>query len=149
MPDHYKLEETIYKERLVLAPWWCRVGAYGVDMLLVGLMAWDFNTRWLDALHLGFLLHTHAFLRYILLYTFLHLCYEGICMGCFWASVGKLVFHLRVVSLKSLDRPTFSERLKRFALKELALLCPFFYLSMDKFQRTFHDRGAKTLIIMR
>ncbi|WP_233709666.1 RDD family protein [Helicobacter salomonis] len=146
--EPYKLEEILYKERLVLPPWWCRVGAYGVDMLLVSLLAWDFNTRWLDVLHVGFILKTHALLRYVLLYVSLHIFYEGLCMGGFGVSIGKIVFHLRVVSLKSLDNPTWIERLKRCAFKEMALLCPFIYLSKDKFQRVFHDRYAKTLVIM-
>ncbi len=119
-----------------------------MDMLLVGLVAWDFNTRWLDALNLGFVLKAHMVLRYVLLYAFLHVLYECLSMGGFGVSIGKIVFHLRVVSLKSLDNPIWTERLKRCALKELALLCPFVYLARDKFQRVFHDHHAKTLVIM-
>ncbi|WP_235852889.1 MULTISPECIES: RDD family protein [Helicobacter] len=146
--ESYKLEEVLYKERLVLPPWWCRVGAYGVDVLLVGLVAWDFNTHWLDTLGLGFVLHAHGILRYFLLYTLLHLLYEHLGMGGFGVSVGKIVFHLRVVSLKTLDNPPWTQRLKRCALKELALLCPLIYLARDRFQRVFHDRHAQTLVIM-
>ncbi|BCZ19227.1 hypothetical protein NHP190012_08690 [Helicobacter sp. NHP19-012] len=134
-----KLEEKIYKERLVIAPFWWRVGAYLVDLLFICFLAWD--------LHPYVPLHW-AFLRFLCAFVAAHVVYESLSMLGFASSLGKLVFHLRVLDFKSLDKPLFAARLKRYLLKELLLFYPLGYFFRDKFGRTFYDRHAQTFIIV-
>ncbi|WP_104690542.1 RDD family protein [Helicobacter heilmannii] len=134
-----KLEEKIYKERLVIAPFWWRVGAYLVDLLFICFLAWD--------LHNHLPLHA-AFLRFLCALVAVHVLYEFLSMLGFSSSVGKLVFHLRVLDFKSLDKPPLLARLKRCALKEILLFFPLGYCFKDKFGRTFHDKHAQTFVIV-
>ncbi|GLH58108.1 hypothetical protein NHP214376_08970 [Helicobacter ailurogastricus] len=134
-----KLEERLYKERLVTAPFLWRVGAYLVDLLFICFLAWD--------LHPHLPLHS-GFLRLLCAFVVAHLVYEFSSMLGFASSVGKLVFHLRVLDFKSLDKPPLLARLKRCVLKELLLFFPLAYYFRDKFGRTFYDKHAQTLIIV-
>ncbi|BCD69679.1 RDD family protein [Helicobacter suis] len=134
-----KLEERLYKERLVIAPFSWRVGAYGVDLVWVSFLSWD--------LHPYLPLHP-IFLRFLCAFFGLHILYESLLMGFLGNSIGKLVFHLRILDVSSLDKPPFLARMKRCLYKEALLFFPLAYCFKDKFGRTFHDRHAKTLVIV-
>lgn len=146
--DEQKIEEVLYKEHLVVAPYLWRVGACLVDMVWVGFLAWDFNMRWLYAIHLGRILESYLVLRFLALCVILHGLYEVVFMGFLGVTIGKLVFHLRVIAFKTLDKPVLTERLKRCFFKEVMFFFPPAYFFKDKFKRAFHDKYARTLVIV-
>lgn len=144
-----KIEELLYREGLVVAPLFYRLGSFFVDFIFVVLLGFcvcfltsDFNS-------------VEAQIFFIQKVFFSICCfsliYEIFFVYFYGSSLGKMLFKLRVVSLKTLDTPIFKDALRRSWLKtfeESIGWILFIFVFDNKFFRSLHDRFSKTIVIV-
>lgn len=70
----------------------------------------------------------------------------------FGGTVGKLLFGLRVLDEKTLQKPSISQCMKRFFMFPLSVLCLFIgviWSVFDKKSRTWHDIVSGTVVVVK
>lgn len=145
-----KIQSLLEREGLELASLKARFLAYVLDYFLVSFLflflVWDF----VAGVQGDIAESTQIFLQFSPLYILCNLSYEVIFIHFYGATLGKILFKVRVVSVDYVDNPSFLISLVRAILKLIG--SNFFYITYifafdDAFKRTLHDRLTKTIVI--
>lgn len=146
-----KIEEILYRENLKIPPISQRIWAFGIDIILVVLLTWGVYINLLSASSGDIVSKIYSIQKLILTYFLLGFFYEVVMIRFFNASIGKMIFGHRIISLQTLDIPLFKTILQRSALKILEEIFGFvlFIFAIDNsFHRGIHDRFSKTIVIL-
>ncbi len=145
-----KIQSLLEREDLELASLKARFLAYVLDYFLVSFLflflIWDF----VASVQGDIAKSTQIFLQFSPLYILCNLSYEVIFIHFYGATLGKILFKVRVVSVDYVDNPSFLISFVRTILKLIG--SKLFYITYifafdDTFKRTLHDRLAKTIVI--
>lgn len=146
-----KIEELLYRENLVIPPLSYRLGSFFVDSIFIVFVSWGFCASFL-ASDLSGIEAKIFFIQKIFFFTFCFSLFYEICFVYFYGvSLGKLLFKLKIISLKTLDTPVFSEVLQRAWLKvfgEFIGWVLFIFALDNKFFRALHDKISKTIVVV-
>ncbi|WP_104748826.1 RDD family protein [Helicobacter cetorum] len=145
------IETLCLHEKLRLCPFYWRVLAFMVDILLVGFLL-------SDILSLCDFLHVFKWTLNPIYYTLfiggcfiiLHSLYEMFFLFFLGASLGKVIFRIKIINLYLADTPNKSVLFKRLGLKHMVFLCPlialFYWDSL--YHRAWHEQKTKTLLAL-
>ncbi|PAF41411.1 RDD family protein [Helicobacter sp. 11S02596-1] len=145
-----KIEEILFRENLNIPPFSHRVGAFLVDILLVGCLVWvlcDYFFLKKATTIEAKIFFIQKFIFFIFIFIFL---YDFFFLYFLGASLGKIIFKMKIISILSLDKPSLKMALVRCFIKTLEIMAcflPFIFTIKDKFLRTFHDKLPKTIVI--
>lgn len=148
--DIEKIEETLAREEIKLAPLWKRFVAFMVDDLLVSMILiginWDRimqNAQDTEAM-LSIVSSSWAALYVIkLVYHWLFVHFYG-------ASIGKMVVRIRVMEVELLDNPKIGQAFMRSffrLLSEVLMYLPFLFVFENRIKQALHDKLAKTIVV--
>lgn len=146
-----KIEELLYRENLVIPPLSYRLGSFLVDFIFIVFVSWGFCASFL-ASDLSGVEAKIFFIQKIFFFTFCFSLLYEICFIYFYGvSLGKILFKLKIISLKTLDTPIFSEVLQRSWLKvfeEFIGWVLFIFTLDNKFFRAPHDKISETIVVI-
>lgn len=144
------LEEKLYREEIELAPLFLRFCAFVLDKIILAfvfsLIYWDVVSQYAGdyyALNL-------VMLELIWPLIFLMLAYEVVFLMLYGATLGKMVFKIRVISTSLFDTPNLFYVLIRSIVKIFAqglFFLPFLFVFFSPFRQTLHDFLAKTIVV--
>lgn len=144
-----KLESLLQRERLELASIRTRAMAFGIDeVLLSGLIIiilWDAMSA---ATTLEAMIEVTN--RFLLEYMLIKIVYQTFFTMQYGASVGKIIMKIRVIEITTLSHPTFLSAFNRGVFRvvsEALFYFGFVWALLDPYQRSWHDRTARTLVI--
>ncbi|MDD6054968.1 MAG: RDD family protein [Helicobacter sp.] len=145
-----KIEETLAREEIELAPLWKRVVAHFIDDLLVSMVIiglyWEKiaqNTQDTEAIIAA------VSNSWLLLYV-VRIIYHWLFVRYFGATIGKIVVKIRIIEVGLLDNPSSKEALFRSflrALSEFLMYLPFLYILISPLRQGFHDKVANTIVV--
>ncbi|MGP1450829.1 MAG: RDD family protein [Wolinella sp.] len=145
-----QLEEIFERERLRVPSLGKRVGAYVIDDILVSLIVtiiiWEklmINVSNIEAMIMTI---NEAFLELIAI----RFLYQWIFIAKYGSSIGKIFFKMRVVSVDTLDTPSYKDAALRSLVRvasELLFYIPFLTIFAGKFRRAMHDSVAKSVVV--
>lgn len=149
-----KIQDLIDRENLKIASLDMRALAWFVDFFLLSLVFTCIYTS------VGNLSDEQGLIDYEVLRTFvvsyvwqmccLRVIYDSFFIWFYGASLGKILFKMRVVTIDLVDKPCLKDCLLRSLGKmigEVLLLVTDVFAFGDTFKRALHDRLAKTLVI--
>ncbi|MDU7692845.1 MAG: RDD family protein [Helicobacter sp.] len=144
-----KIQEILFREDLKIASFWKRFGAFLLDDFLLSLVLFlIFYSRFASANDMEAILSTASDLAlYVVILRFIY--HAGFTFF-YGASIGKMIFGIKIISLKTLDRPDLLDSLVRSFFKELGgnlFYVTYFFAIGDTFMRTLHDRIVKSIVI--
>ncbi|PAF53492.1 hypothetical protein BKH42_05435 [Helicobacter sp. 13S00482-2] len=145
-----KIEEILYRENIKIASLSHRIAAFIVDVSLVAFLSWGIYINFLITSSDDIQSKIYSIEKLILVYFILNFIYQSLSLRFFSASIGKVIFGLKVISLLDLDRPMLKAIFKRSVLKVFEELLGFVLLIFaidDKFYRAIHDRLSRTLVV--
>ncbi|MFZ2889140.1 RDD family protein [Sulfuricurvum sp.] len=144
-----QLESLIQREQISLASIRQRVAAFGIDELLLSvimlIVLWDTIGK-ADTLE-AMIAVTNSFL---LEYMAIKILYQTFFVMQYGASLGKIVMKIRIIELSTLSNPTFLSAFNRSVFRvisELLFYLGFIWAILDPYQRSWHDRIGRTLVI--
>lgn len=144
------LEEKLYRENIHIASIKSRIFAFLIDKILVSLIFsliyWD-NLLTQAENPYGLIALTSSLIWQLLL---LNIAYEALFTFLYGATLGKILFKIRIIDLSLLDQPNLFNSILRAVFKTLAEL--IFYLSycsilFSPLKQTLHDYLAKTIVV--
>lgn len=144
------LEEKLYRENIKLASFKSRFFAFVIDKFLISFIV--LLIYWGNFSSIG---HDYFALRNFIAQLvgqiiLLSIAYECVFLLLYGATLGKIVFKIRVVSISLLDSPTLFVALVRSSLKVISenlLYVPYALVFFSSFSQTLHDYMAKTIVI--
>lgn len=144
-----KIEEILYRENLNIPPFSYRLGAFLIDIIFLIFVVWGicFNLLKTPSNIISELIFIQKVVFVFFILTFL---YEICSCMLLSASIGKIIFGLRIISLQTLDKPQFIECLYRSITKTIEIILGFVLFAFvfdNKFFRGIHDRVSKTIVI--
>lgn len=146
-----KLEEILFRENLSIASFSHRAGAFFIDILIAGCLSWAFCCYFFSG-KISTIETKIFFIQNFIFFIFIfHFFYELFFVSFFGASLGKMIFKLKIISVLSLDKPSFEIVLARCFIKILetiACFLPFIFAFKDKFLRAIHDKLSRTIVIV-
>lgn len=152
MNTEEKIEETLYREGLSVAPILPRFIAYLIDNLLISLVVviiyWDSFQNAIATSNTEELLMVT---RYTMGTTWtLTILYQWLFVAFYGATVGKIICKIKIIDYSILDKPSFLNAFIRAIVRVLGEYC--MYLSFliafyYKSRRTLHDILAKTVVV--
>ncbi|MDO7253577.1 RDD family protein [Helicobacter cappadocius] len=145
-----KIEEILYRENIKIPSFSHRVSAFIIDIFLVVLITWGVYINFLSTSSSDIQTKIYSIQKLILIYFFLELSYEVICLRYLSASIGKMIFGIKVISLLDLDRPVLKTIFQRSTLKvfeEIFGFVLFIFAIDNRFYRGLHDKVSKTLVV--
>lgn len=144
-----QLESLIRREQISLASIRQRAAAFGIDELLLSVIMivilWDAmsHAKTLEAM----IEVTNTFL---LEYMAIKILYQTFFTMQYGASLGKIIMKIRVIELSTLSNPRFLSAFNRSVFRvvsELLFYLGFVWAMLDPYQRSWHDRSGRTLVI--
>lgn len=144
------LEEKLYREEIQLASLLARFFAFWVDNLILAsvffLIYWNELSPYLN--NYSALMEA---MRSVLWQLLLFDCvYEVVFLVLYGATLGKMIFKVRVISVSLLDKPSFLHALIRSVTKLIGkglFYAPYLLVFFSPFKQTLHDLLAKTIVI--
>jgi uncharacterized RDD family membrane protein YckC len=143
------LEYRLFKEELDLAPISKRAFAFIVDKVLLSLIVlaamgdkFGGKASWeqiLDAAN-----------QTVLFMTIVEVVYQGIFTKLYGATLGKMLFKIRVVDATMLDNPSLAHSFIRASMRvvnEILFYLGFVWAIFDPNKQGWHDKFAKTLVL--
>ena len=150
-----KIQELLDRENLKLADTGSRALAWLLDNVLLSLIFTLIHLTTLQNLS-----DAQGNVDYMMLREFmlengwqaycLKIAYDTLFVWLYGASLGKMLFKVRIITLGLVDKPNFIESLLRSFGKfvgEGLFFITYFFAFGDEFRRTLHDRLVKTLAI--
>lgn len=144
-----RLEETLNRENITVAPIFKRIWAHVVDDLLMSIIIvailWE-RIAGAAEMEAMIAIVNQAVLEIFLLKT----VYHGFFTWQYGATLGKMLLKIRIIDAQMLDLPTPLMSLNRASvrtLNEFLFYFGFIFAFFDPFKRALHDRTAKTLVI--
>lgn len=148
-----KLQNLLDRENLSIAPMQKRAFAWLLDSILISIVFMliysdDFakisaNATNYDALILFIQLKTWQI-------SLLKIIYDSVFIYLYGASLGKMAFKIRTISIDLVDNPTLFNSIIRAVSKflgESIFFITYFFAFADKFNLALHDRIAKSIVI--
>jgi uncharacterized RDD family membrane protein YckC len=143
------LEYRLFREELDLAPISKRAFAFIVDKILLSLIVvaamgdrFGAEASWeqmLDAAN-----------KTVLFVTVVELVYQGVFVKLYGATLGKMLFKIRVVDATMLDNPSIAHSFIRASMRivnELLFYLGYVWAIFDPNRQGWHDKFAKTLVL--
>lgn len=87
---------------------------------------------------------------FVLEYMMMKIVYQAFFTMQYGASIGKIVMHIRVIDINTLDNPNVLVSLNRAifrVISELMLYMGFLWGLLDPSRQTWHDKIAKTFVV--
>lgn len=144
------LEEKLYRENIQIASLWSRVFAFLIDKILISLIFsliyWDSLAPNINNPHALITLTSSLVWQLVLL----NVIYEALFTFLYGATLGKLLFKIRIINIFLLDNPDLLSSINRAIFKILAEF--IFYISycfifFSPIKQTLHDYLAKTIVV--
>ncbi len=88
-----------------------------------------------------------ALLMYVATVTLLQIIYNFFFLYRYGASLGQIILRIRVVDVRSFDKPSLHICMSRSICKFLLVYISFVFAFFDRFARTLHDRMNRTIVI--
>lgn len=146
-----KIEEIFYREKLKIPPLLERIWAFGIDIILVVFVTWAVYVNFLSSSSADIASKIYSIQKLILTYFLLGFFYEVAMIRFFDASIGKMIFGHKIISVQTLDVPVLKVIMQRSILKifeEIFGFVLFIFAIDDVFHRGIHDRFSKTIVIL-
>lgn len=145
-----RLEETLGREEIEIAPLWKRMVAYLLDNLLMSLVwmaiYWEaISASAGDRVAIMAIVSKSALTLYIIT-----LFYHWVFVALYGATIGKMVVRIRVIEVELLDNPKWQRAFVRSFLRllsEFLMYIPFLLALENSLRLTMHDRIAKTAVV--
>jgi uncharacterized RDD family membrane protein YckC len=144
-----KIEDTLNRENLSLSTTNSRALAYLIDDLIISLLVvaiyWSNFVATPDFTSKIELINS-AFIEILTIKIIYHTFFIWI----YGQSVGKMILKIRVISIDTLDRPTFAFAFNRAifrVLSEIIFYLGFLIAFFDRYRQTLQDKSAKTLVV--
>lgn len=144
-----RIDSLLQREHLSLASVRQRAAAFGIDELLLSvimiIILWDAMSK-AQTLE-SMIAVTNSFL---LEYMAIKIIYQTFFTMQYGASIGKIIMKIRVVELSTLSNPGFLSAFNRSVFRvvsEILFYLGFIWAMLDPYQRSWHDRTARTLVI--
>lgn len=144
------IEELLHRHTYELAPVSKRVAAFVLDEILLSTLflalIWESVSAVKD--FESFLFITNAF---TLEYLGIKIVYQTLFVALYGASLGKIAMKIRVVSLWDGEKPEWGAALNRAifrVISEIILYLGFIWAMFDPYNQAWHDRSAKTIVVM-
>jgi uncharacterized RDD family membrane protein YckC len=143
------IEQILHREGVTLASVKARAIAFIVDELLLSFLLiiamWDAFGSVTNSEEL-ILLTNH----YVFEYIVIKIAYQTFFVMQYGATLGKMLVHIRIIELDTMDNPSFISSLNRAIFRIISEM--FFYLGfiwgiMDPMKQTWHDKTARTLVV--
>lgn len=157
MTNDEKIQEIIDRENITIASMPKRILAFILDFFLVSfivVLAYSFGNdlSYLESLNESERLVESAKITSALLPPLCasYILYFSIFTKIYGASLGKIFFKIRVVSVDLLDNPNWAMSIFRAFLWLVSVMfycVPFVFAFGDTFKRGLHDRFSKTIVI--
>lgn len=144
-----KIIEKFERENISLASIPKRVGAFCVDEMVVSLLfMFAYSSQFENAttIEQTINLTNNLILQVILL----RIIYQSFFVWMYGATLGKMLFKIRVLSVDLLDNPNFVMSFIRAFVRivsELVMYLGFFWAFSNPKKETWHDKAAGTLVI--
>lgn len=144
-----EIQDRLHKEEMQLASIKKRSMAFFVDeMLLSFLLIMGLGDSFLEAKTLeDMILLTNKF---FLEYMAVKIIYQAFFVMQYGATLGKLLLKIRVVEVKTLQKPNVIVSLNRAIVRvisETLFYLGFLWGVLDPSRQTWHDKSAKTLVV--
>jgi len=143
------IDLLLERESLELASLRSRAAAFGIDELLLSVLLfiilWDSisNSQTVEQV----LAVTNTFL---LEYMLIKIVYQTFFTMQYGATIGKIIMKIRVVEMRTLSNPGLVSAFNRGVFRvvgELLFYLGFVWAFLDPYQRGWHDRTARTLVV--
>lgn len=145
-----RLEEIFERENLRTPSMFRRIMAYTIDDLLISLLMvvilWDRIEAHASDPEAMIGIINAALLEIVAIRFF----YQWIFVTFYGATLGKMLFKMRVVSIDTLDNPALIPSAIRSAIRaagEILFYIPLVVAFMDSFKQALHDKVAKTVVV--
>ncbi len=142
------LEYRLFKEELRLASIPKRALAFVVDKILLALIVLAAMGNKFDGKDFeGVIVALNQTLVFT---TAVEIAYQTIFTMLYGATVGKMIFKVKVVDIQLIDNPSFGAALLRASVKflgEALFYIGFIWALFDPFKQAWHDKFAKTMVI--
>lgn len=144
-----EIEDILHRENIVLADTQKRGAAFFIDELLLSflliLALWDSFSHANNVEEIINLTNT-----FVLEYIVVKIIYQTFFVMQYGATIGKMLFKIRVIEIQTLQNPSFSSALNRSIFRivsELLFYLGFLWGVFDPARQTWHDKTAKTLVV--
>lgn len=145
------IEEKIYREKLTLASIVDRFLAFLVDKFLISIVFMIIFWGEISSIDQSYVAIAKFIANRIYYCIALDLCYESLFVFLYGATLGKMLFKIKVFSIQILDRPNFLYSFIRALCKVggeyFLFYAPFFVVFFSPIQQALHDILGKTLVI--
>lgn len=144
-----EIENMLHREDLALADIKKRAAAFMIDeMLLSLLLVIAMSNSFSNAKNIEEIiaLTNNVMLEYLLI----KIIYQTFFVMQYGATIGKIIFKIRVIEIVTLQNPSFGCALNRAIFRiisEMMFYLGFLWGAMDSSRQTWHDKTAKTLVI--
>lgn len=144
-----EIENILHREEMTLASNRKRAIAFFIDEMLLSFLLvialWD---SFAMAKTMEEMIHvTNTF---VLEYMAMKIIYQAFFIMQYGASIGKIVMKIRVIEIRTVDRPNVISALNRAifrVISEMLFYLGFLWGMLDPLRRTWHDHTAKTLVV--
>lgn len=144
------LEEKLYREEIQLASLLVRFFTFWVDNLILAsvffLIYWNELSPYLNN-YFALMEAMQGVLWQLLL---LECVYEVVFLSLYGATLGEMIFKVRVISISLLDKPSVLYALIRSVTKLISkglFYAPYLLVFFSPFKQTLHDLLAKTIVV--
>ncbi|MCI2235925.1 MAG: RDD family protein [Helicobacter sp.] len=148
--DIEKIEETLAREEIKLAPLWKRFVAFMVDDLLVSMILiginWDRIAQNAQDTEAMLSIVSSSWMALYLI----KLLYQWFFVHFYGATIGKIVVRIRVIEVELLDNPKMKQAFIRSffrLLSEILMYLPFLLIFENRIRQALHDKVAKTIVV--
>lgn len=144
-----EIEKILHREDITLADIKKRSLAFVIDELLLSFLLvialWDSfsSAKTIEEM----ILLTNSF---VLEYMAMKIVYQAFFVMQYGATIGKLMLHVRVIEIRTLQNPTLLSALNRAifrVISEMLFYLGFIWGMMDPARQTWHDKTARTLVV--
>ncbi len=144
-----EIENLLNQEQLTLAPIAKRFIAFVIDNFLISIIfviiIWNHFVKATTTQEM-----INVTDSFILEYFALKIIYQTIFVYIYGASIGKIIMKIRIIEIKTLQKPSFLSSLNRAVFRiisEIIFYLGFLWGVLNPTRQTWHDTTAKTLVI--
>lgn len=144
-----EIENLLHRENIIISSRLKRAVSAVIDEFLLSFLLlvalWETFSQLQTTEEI--IIFTNSF---VLEYVILKIIYQTFFVMQYGASIGKIVMKIRVIEIKTLDKPNVIVSLNRAFFRVPSEM--FFYLGflwglLDPFRQGWHDKTAKTLVV--
>ncbi len=144
-----EIENLLHREDIQLASIQKRATAFFIDEMLLSLILIIALGNSLD--NAQTIEELIAFINsFVLEFMTVKIIYQTFFLTQYGATLGKLAMKIRVIEIRTLQKPSIAASLNRAifrVISELLLYLGFLWGMLDPARQTWHDKTAKTLVV--